>query len=108
MVAIWGSGLKAGVYAIGQVVTKPARKTLNADQQKYFLAKEDITKFCEKHSVIVKYSKVIFDKPLLQDECNKDPILLELQVLMNPQGTNFRLTTEQWNRTIELIEQRGY
>ena len=26
MVAIWGSGLKSGVYAIGQVVTNPAKK----------------------------------------------------------------------------------
>ena len=108
MVAIWGSGLKSGVYAIGQVVTKPTKKTLNADQQKYFLVKEDITKFCEKHSVLVKYSKVILDKPLLQDECNRDPILLEMQVIMKTQGTNFRLTTEQWNRITELMEQRGY
>ena len=97
MVAIWGSGLKAGVYAIGQVVTKPARKTLNADQQKYFLAKEDITKFCEKHSVIVKYSKVIFDKPLLQDECNKDPILLE--IASSNESSRYKLSTH--NRTME-------
>jgi hypothetical protein len=103
--AIWGSGLKSGVYAIGQIITKPAKKPQHR-QTKYFLIKKDDTKFCEKSSAIAKYSKVIYDKHLLHDEYTKDPILLEMPVLMNPKGTNFRLTTEQWNRIIELIEER--
>jgi hypothetical protein len=62
----------------------------------------DITKFQEKHSSYVEYSKIFREKPLLQEECNQDKVLLSMQVFMNPQGTNFRLTAEQWERLLEL------
>ena len=65
-----------------------------------------ISKFLEKPSVMVTYSKIFTDKPLLQNECHKDQILLDLNVFINPRGTNFPLTPEQWNRIIELTTQK--
>ncbi len=101
-VAIWGAGQKAGIYALGQIVTIPAKNPLNHSQEKYFLNKGDIGKFQERHSAYVEYFRVCIEKPLLQEERMRDDILSSLQVFVNPQGTNFRLTTEQWNRILEL------
>jgi len=104
-VAIWASGEKAGVYAIGEIITSPAERTLNTEQERYWTDKEDVFKFRENYSVIVKYLKVVIDRPILEDECSKDPILLDMAVLRQPQGTNFPLTKIQWNRILELMDQ---
>jgi len=104
LVAVWGSGQKAGVYALGQIITIQGKKPLNPNQEKYYLSKSDVGKFQEKHSAYVKYFRICLDKPLLQEECNRDNILLDMQVFMNPQGTNFRLTIEQWDRIRDLTD----
>lgn len=103
LVAIWASGEKAGVYAIGEVITNPRQIPLNPAQEKYWSKKADIEKFQEKKSVITKYLKVAIDRPLLEDECRKDPVLSDMQVLKNLQGTNFQLTKKHWNRISELL-----
>jgi len=93
------------VYAIGEIITSPAERTLNTEQERYWTDKEDVFKFRENYSVIVKYLKVVIDRPILEDECSKDPILLDMAVLRQPQGTNFPLTKIQWNRILELMDQ---
>jgi hypothetical protein len=102
LVAIWGSGQKAGIYALGQVITNPAKNPLNPNQEKYFLDRDSISKFQAHYSAFVEYSKVCLEKPVLQEECSRDNVLLNMQILMKQQGTNFRLTFEQWTRISEL------
>ena len=105
-VVIWASGEKAGLYAIGEIITNPGKRPLNTEQEKYWTNKEDVSKFRTNYSVIIKYLKVIIDKPLLEDECSKDAVLSDMAVLKQPQGTNFPLTKKQWNRILELMDQK--
>ena len=102
LVAIWSSGLKSGVYALGKITTNPIKIPLNINQAKYFSDNNFSSKFQEKPSALVEYFKICLDKPLLQEQCNQDKALLDLQVLINPQRTNFRLTNEQWERIQEI------
>jgi len=102
-VAIWASGENAGVYAIGDIITNPAKRPLNTEQERYWTSKEDILKFRENCSVIIRHLKVVIEKPLLEDECSKDPVLSDMAVLKHPQGTNFPLTRMQWNKILELV-----
>ena len=74
-VAVWASGENAGVYAVGEIITEPRKRLLAAEQEKYWVNQEDLLKFEEKYSVTLKYTRVIIDRPLLEDACNKDPIL---------------------------------
>ena len=103
-VVIWASGGKAGVYAMGEIMANLSKRPLNPAQEKYWKRKEDIRKFLEKNSVIIKYLKVIVAKPLLEDECSNDPILSSMEILKQSQGTNFPLTMGQWKRILELVE----
>jgi predicted nucleic acid-binding Zn-ribbon protein len=105
-VAIWASGDKAGIYAIGEIEANPSKRPLNLGQEKYWTGKADVYKFREKNSVTIKYMKVIIDRPLLEDKCSKDPILSAMEILKQPQGTNFQLTREQWNRILELMNEK--
>lgn len=104
LIAVWGSGQKAGVFALGKIMNNPAKNPFNINQEKYFLNKCELSKFQEKRSAYVEYFRVCLEKPLLQQECFEDKTLLNLQVFMNPQGTNFRLTSEQWSRILELTD----
>jgi hypothetical protein len=105
--AIWASGYRAGFYAVGEIETNPSKKPLNPEQEKYWTRSADVYKFREKSSVIVKYFKVAIDRPLLVDECIEDPTLSAMKILEQPQGTNFSLTKEQWNRILELIDKKA-
>jgi len=105
-VAIWASGDKAGVYAIGEIIANPSRRPLNPEQEKYWTEKTDANKFREKNSVTIRYLKVIIDMPLLEDKCREDPILSAMEILRQPQGTNFPLTKEQWNRILEVVDKK--
>ncbi|MDI6690340.1 MAG: EVE domain-containing protein [Candidatus Bathyarchaeota archaeon] len=101
-VVIWASGEKAGIYALGEVLENPSKRALSPKQQKYWIKREDIHKFEEKKSVIIKYLKLMIDKPILEDVCRKDHILKTMEILKQPQGTNFLLTKEQWKRILKL------
>lgn len=104
--AIWASGYRAGFYAVGEIETNLSKKPLNPEQEKYWKRNADVYKFREKSSVIIKYLKVVIDRPLLVDKCVEDPILSTMEILKQPQGTNFPLTKEQWNRILELIDKK--
>ncbi len=104
LVAIWSSGQKSGVYAIGQITTNPEKSPLKPEQEKYFSDKSFIEKFRDNHSAIVQYSKIFLERPLLSEECNRDSVLLGMDVFMNPHRTNFHLSPEQWNKIVELLD----
>jgi ribosomal protein L37E len=101
-VAIWASGDEAGIYALGEIIENPRKRSLNPEQEKYWTRKADIHKFQEKKSVIIKYLKLTIDRPLLAERCSKDPALSEMEILRRSQGTNFPLTKRQWKRILEL------
>lgn len=105
-IAIWASGSKAGVYAIGEIVANPRKRPLSPEQEKYWTKKTDVYKFREKNSAIIKYLKVFIDRPLPEDKCRRDLILSDMEILKQPQGTNFPLTKEQWNRILELLDEK--
>src|SRR3972149_7840911 len=44
-VAVWASGEKAGVYALGEIATNPAKRYLDKEQEKYWISKGDVFKF---------------------------------------------------------------
>jgi DNA-directed RNA polymerase subunit RPC12/RpoP len=102
LIAIWSSGQKAGIYALGQVITNPAKTPLNIGQKKFFSNLNYVEKFCDKYSAYVEYSHVFLEKPLTQEACSQDDILSKMQILVNQQRTNFRLTGEEWERIVEL------
>lgn len=105
LVAVWSSehkSQKSGVYALGKIITKPAKIPLNINQLKYFSDPSYANKFEEKPSAYAEYFKTFLDNPLLQEQCHRDPALKGMQVFINPQGTNFRLTYEQWERIQEV------
>ncbi len=106
-VAVWGSGNKSGIYATGQIITNPMLEPLGSGQVVFFSDERFVEKFLDKPSVRVKYSKVVLANPILEEDCRKDGVLSEMQILANSEGTNFRLGNEQWLKILSFMGERA-
>jgi energy-coupling factor transporter ATP-binding protein EcfA2 len=77
IVILWVSGQQAGIYALGELTDEPKN---------------------ENGEVWVSYRYThILDTPISRDTIKAHPILHNMQIIRMPQGTNFRVTDEEWN-----------
>jgi hypothetical protein len=103
LVIIWSSGERAGIYGFARITTDPSMGQPNNRETQYWIDKTVFLKFQEYKSVTLQHLQTMIETPILEDKCHNDKILQTLQVFLNPQGTNFRLTVKQWTRIGELI-----
>jgi len=93
-VLIWISGSDAGIYALGTVMTSPSAMTDSVTGMKYWVSKEKGKRIVPR--VLVKYDKKFTDNPLLKVFLQCDPSLWNLLIIRSPRGTNFRVTSDEW------------
>lgn len=93
-VLIWISGEKAGIYAVGTVITAPILMADTPSGQRYWIDKAS-GKWV-KARVRVRYDQVLLEHPLLKDIIACDPDLWDLTILRRPRGTNFPVTANEW------------
>ncbi len=106
IVFFWMAGPAAGIYAIGEVLSYP--QVMMADKEtalystpEYKEAFPVVNKPCIR--VWCRYNKKIIDRPVLRDKIKDSPILKSLSIIRQPQGTNFRVTKEQFEELKELV-----
>jgi hypothetical protein len=104
-IAIWVSGSQGGVYATAVAESNPSRR-IEEDPgiRDYYTDMIEILKINPR--IRIKYTNRLLTNPIRREECEKDPILSELRILGQSQGTNFPMTATQWNRITELIRLR--
>ncbi|MCA9683360.1 MAG: EVE domain-containing protein, partial [Myxococcales bacterium] len=98
-VLLWQGGAKAGIYAIGTLTGEPVEQQGtnpygSGDSKRRW------------YRVPFRYDSIL-SKPLLKTEIRKDEVLAELGVINAPQATNFEVEKDQWERIMELLEERG-
>jgi predicted RNA-binding protein with PUA-like domain len=100
-VLVWMSGKDAGLYAIAEMIEAPK---LMADLPDigYWL---DKSRLGEKPFATIRFTDKLLDRPLLRSELKQDPVLGTLIVIRQPNGTNFKVSPEEWRRVYELKEQ---
>jgi hypothetical protein len=90
LLLLWISGPEAGIYALGELVHIP------------YLAEEN-----DFGDTFVDYRYLdVLDPPLRREDLRQHPVLQDLGVLRFPQGTNYRVTEEQW-LALEPLLDRG-
>ncbi|MFC1559079.1 McrB family protein [Gemmatimonadota bacterium] len=96
-VVIWKAGDTAGIYALGELSSttfvreRPDWKGPAGDNAP------------DETGVRLLY-KTLLDKPIMKNDLLKHPILKELSVIRGPQGTNFRVSTDQWLAIQDLLK----
>lgn len=93
-VIIWQSGAEAGIYALGKV----SGEVYTTD------APDPFTDNDQRTAVPFKLTHVL-QPPLLRDTLREHTVLQHLSILKTAQGTNFRVTEEEWQALEELISQ---
>ena len=97
---IWVAGERAGIYAVGTVLTSPQVMSDSPTGIRHWTDPRDGRRLLAR--VEVRYDRVMLDRPLLKQFLRYDPILRDLQIIHAPRGTNFALTAgeadtiEEW------------
>jgi hypothetical protein len=106
-IAIWVSGPRGGVYATAEADSNPSRRVEeDPGIGGYYTDRVETLKINPR--IRIRYIDRLFARPIARDKCVKDPVLSELRVLRQSQGTNFPITAAQWNRIIEIIRLEEY
>jgi hypothetical protein len=93
-VLIWIAGKNAGIYAVGTVTTSPVITPDTPKGIEYWNDKQEGYRPIAR--VWVRYDRILIDRPLLRDFLLCDPDLWNLSILRNPRGTNFKVTSAEW------------
>jgi 5-methylcytosine-specific restriction enzyme B len=96
-VTLWQGGPQAGIYALGILTSSAFERDAPEWAQNAGASIHGHTT-----AVAFRYTHIL-NKPLLKPELVRDPILRDLTVILSPQGTNFRVTPEQWSALTMLI-----
>lgn len=92
---IWLSGKEAGIYAITEILTDPKLMSEPDPERKYWTDISD--KEGEKTRVKMKIIKSLLNSPLTKETILKTKGLEGMSILRQSQGTNFRVSKEEWN-----------
>lgn len=93
-VILWQAGPQAGIYALGELRGAPYERK-PADQ--FFENGDESTGWAVDFTITD-----ILDPPIKKADILGHPVLGALNVIKSPQGTNFRVTAEQWKALLEL------
>jgi predicted ATPase len=93
-VILWQAGPEAGIYGLGELRNVPYQR--KPDEQ-FFENGGETTEWGVDFTITD-----ILDPPIKKADILEHPILGALNVIKGPQGTNFRVTAEQWKAVTEL------
>jgi len=100
IVLLWTAGEHAGIYATGSIVgekfTRAREEWEPADAPPESLA------------IGYRLARILVDRPILRRDLINHPVLKDLSVIRQPQGTNFSVTEQQWEALRPMIEAPSY
>ncbi|NJK46964.1 EVE domain-containing protein [Candidatus Gracilibacteria bacterium] len=98
-VLVWIAGEQAGIYAIAEII-EPPQIPIEISDLDYWIAIDNAKK--DKPRVKLRFLRKLLGQPLRRNEIKYDPILKDLLVIRAPNSTNFKVTTQQWERVYQL------
>jgi hypothetical protein len=91
---IWLSGRDGGIYAIAEVVSEPHLLFEPSYESRYWI--DDEERDVEKLRVKLKLVRDLSNHPLRRDRLKEIDALQKLSILKFAQGTNFKVTDDEW------------
>lgn len=101
---IWMSGKDGGIYAISNIVTSPDYMAEGKEVAKFWHSDEDKNEI--KFRVKLKYKLKLPNNPIFREELKNIPQLKNMSIFKQPQGTNFKVTENEWSIISDLIKKR--
>jgi len=101
---IWMSGRESGIYAVGDITSNPEFMVESAISAKYWVHDED--RYQSRLRVKCKYGLKLVNNPIMRKELIGIPELGGMDIFKQPQGTNFRVTSEEWKVILDILKKR--
>jgi len=101
---IWMSGKESGIYAVGDIASNPEFMVDSPQSTKYWIY--DADKSQQRLRVKYKYRLKLVNNPIMRAELKSIPELQNMEIFRQPQGTNFRVTNEEWGIILDLLKKR--
>jgi hypothetical protein len=101
---IWMSGKESGIYAVGDITSNPEFIVDSPISTKYWVYAEDKSQV--RLRVKYKYRLKLVNNPIMREELKNIPELQNMDIFKQPQGTNFRVTSEEWDIILNLLKKR--
>ncbi len=95
-VLLWTAGDQAGIYATGTIVGESFMRPRQDWEP------EDAPP--ESRTIHFRLDRILFDHPVLRRDLINHPVLKDLSVIRQAQGTNFAVTEQQWEALRPMIE----
>lgn len=99
---IWISGKDAGIYAITEILNDPELMSETEIEKEYWI--DDTGERGEILRVRMKILLNLHNSPITRETIRNTLGLQALSILKMPQGTNFKVTHNEWNLIRNLIE----
>jgi len=101
---IWMSGKESGIYAVGDITSNPEFMVDSPQSTKYWVY--DADKSQARLRVKYKYRLKLVNNPIMRAELKSIPELQNMEIFRQPQGTNFKVTSEEWEIILDLLKKR--
>jgi hypothetical protein len=98
---IWLSGKDSGIYAITKIIESPKIMSEPEAEKKYWT--NDSDKKGEKMRVKMKFTKKLLESHLSKEIIKITDGLANMKILKHPRGTNFFVSSDEWNIIQRLI-----
>lgn len=95
-VLLWVSGPDAGIYATGTIMGAPFTRPREAW--------EDDDAPAESRAIGYRLDRSLLEHPVRRRDIIKNPVLRDLQIIKQPQGTNYKVTSQQWEMLRALMD----
>ena len=98
------SGKESGIYAFGDITSNPEFMVDSPISTKYWVY--DTDKSQKRLRVKYKYRLKLVNNPIMRAELKSIPELQNMEIFRQPQGTNFQVTSEEWEIILVLLKKR--
>jgi hypothetical protein len=99
LVLLWMSGKEAGIYALARVESEPKLMREDQPEKKYWVDEEVEIE----NRVCLSILKRFINRPILKKELLKIPLMANLSIMRQFQGTNFPVRDPEWKIIYQLM-----
>jgi len=104
---IWVAGKDGGIFATVETLTNPSKSFgLDPGEQEYWIERNELLKAKEYPRIKLRYVDRLFSDPIIREYCINDPILKDMWIFKQSQGTNFPLSKKHMDRIQKIINAR--
>ena len=101
---IWMSGKEGGIYSVVDVISNPQMMYDSEQSTKYWTSETDKRQLMLR--IKFRHRLKLINNPITRQELKNIPELENMEIFRRPIGTNFKVTNDEWQLILGLLEKR--